>query len=431
MKTMLKPLAAACLAALTLPAHAAISQAAQSRPESVEVIVDSDVVIETETRDSPVARIDKLASAGDGKSRSEVRVFSTSSGGAGPIAWSGNMDIDAIVSNAMSEAFAGGAVSLGKSVKNSPYSAEIVTERTQMLADGNQITKRTTSATWRDSAGRTRQETRDPNGNVKSIHIFDAVDGTRTTLSPSSKTARKMTMDRDLGKRIEELKERAKSLVKDGQATIIERGKPGEEIVIKRIERPAGDGKREISEDVNVSVIRAGGDVQITTTGKDGVRVQGDNVKFTTGPVNVNKVVLSGAPGELPALGDLMKLNSLGTALGDGKWAAKATTTSLGIRDFDGVRAEGKSTSYTIPAGEIGNKNAITVSTESWYSSELQATVYSKHSDPRNGETVYRMTNIKRGEPSAALFTVPEGYSIKETPGFNYSFRTEGKGEKK
>ena len=75
-------------------------------------------------------------------------------------------------------------------MKNAPYSAEIITERTQTLADGNQITKRSSSATWRDSAGRTRQETRDASGAAKSIHINDAVDGSRITLTPSDQTAR-------------------------------------------------------------------------------------------------------------------------------------------------------------------------------------------------------------------------------------------------
>jgi hypothetical protein len=418
MKTTLKPLAAACLAVLALPAQAAITQSSQTRTEQVDVIVDRDVVIETEIRD-PVVRLEKLAASSEGQPRREVRVFTNS---AGPVEWTGTMDIDAIVSNAMSEAFAGGAVSLGKSVKNAPYSAEIVTERTQTLADGNQITKRTTSATWRDSAGRTRQETRDLNGNVKSIHINDAVDGARITLTPSTKTARKMTMDKDFTKRIADLKERAKAMVKDGKATIIERSNPGEEIVIQRIEG-GGEGKKETREDVQVRVIRAGGSGSGASVTLNGVPVPPIPPMPPIPPVGVFSPEFGA--------GDLVKLSSIGTTLGDGKWSAKATTTSLGLRDFEGVRAEGKSTSYTIPAGEIGNKNAITVTSESWYSPDLQATVYSKHSDPRNGETVYRMTNIKRGEPSAALFTVPDGYTIKETPGFNYSFRTESKGEKK
>jgi hypothetical protein len=54
----------------------------------------------------------------------------------------------------------------------------------------------------------------------------------------------------------------------------------------------------------------------------------------------------------------------------------KGVTTTLGTKDFDGVRAEGKSTVWTIPAGEIGNRNPIQVTSESWYAPDLQVTVY-------------------------------------------------------
>lgn len=81
------------------------------------------------------------------------------------------------------------------------------------------------------------------------------------------------------------------------------------------------------------------------------------------------------------------------------------------------MRAQGKATTRTIPAGEIGNRNPIVITTESWYSPELQVTVYSRHSDPREGETVYRLSNIRRGEPAADLFKVPEDYAAKRGRG--------------
>jgi hypothetical protein len=78
------------------------------------------------------------------------------------------------------------------------------------------------------------------------------------------------------------------------------------------------------------------------------------------------------------------------------------------MRDVEGVKAEGKSTTWTIPAGEIGNRKPIDVVSESWYSPDLQVTVYSRYNDPRTGETVYRLANLKRAEPSPDLFKVPE-----------------------
>jgi hypothetical protein len=81
---------------------------------------------------------------------------------------------------------------------------------------------------------------------------------------------------------------------------------------------------------------------------------------------------------------------------------------------FDGVEAEGTRTTLTIPAGEIGNERAIEVVNERWYSPELQMVVMSRHSDPRSGETIYRLTNITRDEPAKSFFEVPGGYTIKE-----------------
>ncbi len=101
-------------------------------------------------------------------------------------------------------------------------------------------------------------------------------------------------------------------------------------------------------------------------------------------------------------------------AANDGKWSAKAVTRELGGRDFSGVRAEGSQRSYTIPAGEIGNRAPIEVSSETWYSPELQVTVYHKRSDPRSGDVVYRLDKLKRGEPPAALFSVPSDYTVRD-----------------
>src|SRR5215471_8328420 len=46
----------------------------------------------------------------------------------------------------------------GRVVKNAPYSADIVTESAQTLADGNHIRQSSTVKFYRDSEGRTRRE---------------------------------------------------------------------------------------------------------------------------------------------------------------------------------------------------------------------------------------------------------------------------------
>jgi len=101
-----------------------------------------------------------------------------------------------------------------------------------------------------------------------------------------------------------------------------------------------------------------------------------------------------------------------------------AKTESLGAQAIDGISAEGTRTTRTIPAGEIGNENPITIVSERWHSADLQLVVKSTHSDPRFGDTTYTVTNIQRTEPDASLFTIPADYTVKEGgPGPNVMFR--------
>jgi hypothetical protein len=85
----------------------------------------------------------------------------------------------------------------------------------------------------------------------------------------------------------------------------------------------------------------------------------------------------------------------------------------LGKQLVEGVEAEGTRTTVTIPAGEIGNERPIEIVSERWYSPELQLVVMTRHSDPRMGETTYKLTNINRSEPAKSLFEVPSDYTIK------------------
>jgi hypothetical protein len=94
-----------------------------------------------------------------------------------------------------------------------------------------------------------------------------------------------------------------------------------------------------------------------------------------------------------------------------------AKTESLGKQTIEGVEAEGTRSTLTIPVGTIGNELPIASTTERWYSSELQTVVMSKRSDPRFGDTVYRLTNIQRSEQPSALFDVPSDYTIKDDAG--------------
>ena len=90
-----------------------------------------------------------------------------------------------------------------------------------------------------------------------------------------------------------------------------------------------------------------------------------------------------------------------------------ARNESLGKQLIEGVEAEGTRKTIEIPAGEIGNERPIDIVFERWYSPELQVVVMTKHSDPRFGETTYRLTNINRTEPVHELFEVPADYTLQ------------------
>src|SRR5262245_60265992 len=228
----------------------------------------------------------------------------------------------------------------GRVVKNAPYSADIVTESAQTLADGNHIRQSSTVKVYRDSEGRTRRE-QSPNmngltGNTSMptmVIIHDPVAGVSMALNAKDKTGTRSTF-------------------------------------------PAGGGPG--------------------PNGR-GLRAQQQGGQSAARPRHI--------PENDPNF----------------------KTESLGTRSFDGVMAEGRRTTMTIPAGRVGNEQPIQIVTETWYSSELQATVYQKRSDPRNGETITRFANISRSEPSRTLFDAPSDFKVNDVTVSR--FRAQGAGQ--
>ena len=249
-----------------------------------------------------------------------------------------------------------------KLVKGAPYSAQGVTESVQTLSDGNRIVRKNTAQLYRDTEGRTRREQTvsyigpyAPSGDeTQTVFINDPVAGFSYILEPSSKTARKL---------------------------------PRMEVRFKT-EGDAAAGKAELE-------VRRKLEIERTYT-----RVPGPDAQVTG-----TAVIVSGPPpGE-------------GTALMRRSSKYEAKTEKLEARSFDGVMAEGTRSTATIPAGDVGNEMPIQIVDERWYSPELQVVVMTRHSDPRYGETTYRLTNISRAEPAAALFQVPTDYTVKDATG--------------
>jgi hypothetical protein len=209
-------------------------------------------------------------------------------------------------------------------VKNAPFSADVITESSHSLADGNRIRQTVNSKVYRDSEGRTRREQAvnlnglAPNANVQQmVFINDPVGGVSYSLNAIERTG------------------------------------------IKSLRNGAGRGPRS--------------------------------------PENSASGPGARGMGRRNAVDQNFK------------------TESLGRQTIEGVQADGHRTTMTIPAGQAGNDLPIHIVVESWYSPDLQTTVLSKHSDPRNGETVTRVTNISRAEPARMLFEAPADYKLTES----------------
>ena len=102
---------------------------------------------------------------------------------------------------------------------------------------------------------------------------------------------------------------------------------------------------------------------------------------------------------------------------------SNVSKVDLGTQTIEGVAAQGARITRTIPAGAIGNEQPLVITTETWYSPDLKVLILSKTSDPRMGETTYKLTNIQRAEPPADLFQIPADYSIKDQPGNTFFYR--------
>jgi hypothetical protein len=211
-----------------------------------------------------------------------------------------------------------GAGVLRSGVKNAPFTADVITESTHTLADGNHIRQTVNSKVYRDSEGRTRREqTVSLNGLSPTsspqpmVFINDPVSGVNYSLNSKDRTGFKSARPAEFT------------------------GRGG-----------GGGGPR--------MAARQGG--------------AGPNFQ----------------------------------------------TEALGRQTIEGIQAEGRRTTMTIPAGQAGNELPIHIVNETWYSSELQTTLISKHSDPRNGDTITRLVNISRSEPAHILFEAPADYKLNE-----------------
>lgn len=249
-------------------------------------------------------------------------------------------------------AYVAGELVGGNPVKGAPYSAQALTEMTQTLADGNRISHSSSSMIYRDSMGRERREQ-----SMGAIGPWKAQGDPQQVVFISDPVA-------GVNYELDPKNKTARKMPAPPPLTAN----------IQKAGQPAGGG--------DVFFQAAPFDLPVPPPGG---AVAGARVMI------FNKQIADGTP---PA----------------------GNTEQLGTKTIEGVPAEGTRTTITIPAGQIGNERALEIVSERWYSPELKVTVMSRQSDPRSGETVYRLTQINRTEPIHSMFEVPADYTITEMP---------------
>ena len=343
-----------------------------------------------------------------------------------------------------------------KVVKGAPYSAESVTESVQVLADGNRITHTSKASLYRDGEGRVRRDQTlnhigpwaTSNEPAQSIFINDPVAGARYILNPRTRTAQKLSNVMTFSRMREgkfpsgdALQTQVFMRSRDEAVAVMERSKAsplqGGGLSGKAVKRvpptyPAVAKAAGAQGPVSVQiVVNEAGDVETAKADSGHPLLQQAAVdaakqwKFSPTQLSGNAVKVSGMisfnfmlPKEEEAGGGMTFMRVPGPGHGvEGervKVDVNPVKESLGKQMIEGVEAEGTRTTITFPAGMMGNERPINVVSERWYSPELQTVVLSKHSDPRFGETSYRLVNINRGEPARTLFEVPSDYTVKE-----------------
>ena len=91
--------------------------------------------------------------------------------------------------------------------------------------------------------------------------------------------------------------------------------------------------------------------------------------------------------------------------------------TDLGTKTIAGLEATGTRSTRTIPAGAMGNTEAIQIVHETWTSSALKIPVSVTSSDPLHGTSTTQLSSVTQAEPDASLFQIPSSYKVTAATG--------------
>jgi hypothetical protein len=238
--------------------------------------------------------------------------------------------------------------------KGQPFSADVIDETDQFLADGNHIHRENHGKFFRDSEGRMRTETELGIGHTSDgepfvhITIVDPVQHQTIILEPRQK-----------------------------QAIIV--------YTIGMIASPSG-----------------------TVPARPGTP--------GSSPSNSTTPPLPPAQGtsEPGALVESLRIARQAQTNADAPRGVRPAREDLGTSTMEGFTVTGTRLSHTIPAGQRGNDKPMTTITESWFSPDLGASLLTKSESPETGVHTHKLVNIRSGEPDPLLFQVPADYTIRE-----------------
>lgn len=302
-------------------------------------------------------------------------------------------------------------------VTNAPFSVDISFETIQTLSDGTHITQSFEGRSYRDSQGRTRNERAYTIGTTGEwepiVSIYDPVGGASYTLYPDARDAHKTIIPIRVPTTTAaetspaQGKEKAPSDVTIGKT--LKRVQPSYPPLAKAA-RVSGATQVECLIGESGEVLKA-----VVISGHPLLR---DAALHAARQWRFEPTIQSGRPVKIRGVlnfnfaliqGELAPVQAT-------KRVTKPTvdTEQLGKQIIEGVECEGERKVTTLPVGAIGNDRPIQTINETWYSKELRMIILSKRSDPRFGKSTYRVFNITRTEPDAALFQVPSDYTIRE-----------------
>jgi hypothetical protein len=103
--------------------------------------------------------------------------------------------------------------------------------------------------------------------------------------------------------------------------------------------------------------------------------------------------------------------------LGSETGAVLAKQEDVGEQTLENLLLKGIRKTWNAPAAASGTGKVEVIVDQYWYSSDLSMYVLTQHDDPRTGEQIVALKDIRRAEPDPTLFAIPAKYrTVDETP---------------